>query len=91
MSVFGELLDKLDHGECLGGSFVRRAADDGKTITFTELVVHTYGCDYTTADPQENEAFFSRVDYTGCATRSGYSEYQHCNRYETVGNWRSIK
>ena len=90
LNSFGELLSKIDHGECLGGSFVRRAVDNGKTIAFDELVVHTFGSEYSTTDPQENEAFFNRVDYNGCGTRSGYSEQEHRNRYETVGNWRSI-
>lgn len=90
MHSFDELIIKLDHGECLGGSFIRRAVDDGRTIAFDELIVHTCGCEYCTDDPQENEAFFNRVDYNGCGTRSGYSEQEHCNRYETVGNWRNI-
>jgi len=91
LKAFEELLTKIDHGECLGGSFIRRAVDNGKTIAFDELIVNTYGCEYCTTDPQENEAFFHRIDYKGCATRSGYSEQEHRHRYETLGNWRSIK
>lgn len=88
---FVDLLSKIDHGECLSGSFVRRAVDSEQTVVFDELIVSTCdGCQYATIDPKENEEFFCRVDYRGCGTNSGYSELEHCNRYETVGNWRSI-
>ena len=88
---FNELLTKMDHGECLSGSFVRRAADEGQTVAFEQLIVSTYGgSQYATMDPKQNEEFFNRVDYNGCGTSSGYSELEHRHRYETVGNWRSI-
>lgn len=90
MHDFTELLEKLGHGECLSGSFIRRAADNGRTIAFEELLVHTYNTEYRTDDPKQNETFFSEIDYSGCGTRSNYSEQEHCNRYETLGNWHNL-
>lgn len=89
---FCHLLQRIEKGECLNGTYQRRAVGGDGAIRFDETAVRTYGGTlYTTTDPKENDKFFKLVDYRGCGVNSGYCQSDHCNLYESTGTWQSAK
>ena len=85
---FAKLLDKIAAGECIVGTFVRRAVEENNRVMFAELIVHLpNGQTYFTSNPWENERFFDVVDYRGIGVDSGFSRDEKRDWYESRGYW----
>jgi hypothetical protein len=82
------LIQKLQEGTKLIGTYHRRAVQEQSKIMFDKLVVKTVnGSDYMTTNPLESELFFELTDITGTGANSGYSQEESCYYYESMGYW----
>lgn len=77
-----ELMEGIEKGTHLRGSYHRYAEDTGREIIYTGLSVDiSGGKTYQSNDVQATEAFFEAVNFEGSAVVSTRSEY------ESVGYW----
>jgi hypothetical protein len=90
MAPLGQLIQKLQEGNKLIGTYHRRAVQEQSRIIFDRLSVRTVnGSDYVTTNPLESELFFELTNITGTGANSGYSREDSCYYYESMGYWHT--
>ena len=77
-----ELMEGIEKGAHLSGSYHRYAEDTGREIIYTGLDVDlSGGRSYHSDSEQDTDAFFAAVNFQGSAVSSKQDEY------ESVGCW----